>query len=451
MIRPLVKEIPFCKPLDVFSKVSQQPGAVLLESADEEGYSFIGVDPFECLQLKNEDPFVTLEQQLKAYTLQSLPGYPPFQGGIMGFFAYDLIQYLEVWPKPPLDDMQFPDISVGFYDVVIAFDHAKQKSFIFSSGLSHRVAPDRLAHAQSRIAWVLTLLQQPAVVPSAIKKMISGEIQSNFTQENYCQAVREVKDYILAGDIFEANISQRFQACLTENATPFDLYLKLRQINPAPFSAFISHPGVSLVSASPERFIKKEGGKVEVRPIKGTRPRSKNLIEDEKLAETLLHSEKDRAENIMIVDLMRNDLSKVCLPDSVIVEKLCGLESFTHVHHLVSVITGELRAQTTVIDLLKAVFPGGSITGAPKLRAMEIISEIEPTARGPYCGGLGYIGFDGAMDLAMTIRTFCIKDKTVTFQAGGAIVLDSEPGQEYQETLDKVQSLKKVLYGACDR
>jgi para-aminobenzoate synthetase component 1 len=266
--------------------------------------------------------------------------------------------------------------------------------------------------------------------------------------------VQKVIDYILAGDIFEANISQRFKADLPAGLAPFDLYRRLREINPAPFAAYLNFKDTQLASASPERFLKLSAGYVETRPIKGTRPRGKSEEEDATLARELVASEKDWAENVMIVDLLRNDLSRVCENHSVQVPQLCGLESYPSVHHLVSVVTGRLRSGMGALDLLKAAFPGGSITGAPKLRAMEIIAELEPTRRGPYCGSVAYLGFDGALDSSIIIRSFCIRQGQVSFQAGGAVVADSVPRQEQEEVLAKAGALFRALgsvYDPADR
>src|SRR5690606_22147538 len=246
------------------------------------------------------------------------------------------------------------------------------------------------------------------------------------------------------GDIFEACIAQCFHAPMP-HLTPWQLYQRLRQFNPAPFAAYIHAGHYHIASASPERFLKLQHRQVEARPIKGTRPRDTDFSKDQALANELLASEKDWAENVMIVDLLRNDLSRVCQDHSVQVPQLCGLESYVTVHHLVSVITGKLKNNHQIVDLLRATFPGGSITGAPKIRAMEIIGEIEQIVRGPYCGSVGYFGFDGHMDTSIAIRTFAIKDQTVTFHAGGAIVADSDPLAEYQETLDKAAALKRSL------
>jgi para-aminobenzoate synthetase component I len=270
-------------------------------------------------------------------------------------------------------------------------------------------------------------------------------IRSDFTRPHYEAAVQRVIDYILAGDIFQANLAQRFSAELPEDLSPLDLYRRLRERNPVPFAAYLDFRDVVVASASPERFLKLQDGLVETRPIKGTRPRGLTPAEDGASARELLASEKDRAENVMIVDLLRNDLSRVCLDRTVLTPEICALESFATVHHLVSTVTGELKPDMGPVDLLRATFPGGSITGAPKIRAMEIIAELEPTRRGPYCGAIGYIGFDRTMDLNIAIRTYAIKGRTVTFQAGGGIVADSDPAAEYEETIAKARALIAAL------
>jgi len=266
---------------------------------------------------------------------------------------------------------------------------------------------------------------------------------SNFTPEEYIKAVGKVREYIAAGDVFQVNLSQRFEANLT--VPPYALYRRLRQVNPAPFASYLNFDGVTVVSASPERFLKLQGDLVETRPIKGTRPRGKDSVEDAALAQELLHSIKDRAENIMIVDLERNDLGRVCRYGSIKVTELAILETFPTVFHLTSTIVGRLRQDKSNIDLLKAAFPGGSITGAPKVRAMEIIDELEPTKRSIYTGSIGYLSFNGDIDLNIVIRTFLIKGDKAYFQVGGGIVYDSNPEAEYRETLDKAKALIQAL------
>lgn len=460
---PIYQEIKYQHPQTIFANFSEQHGAVFLDSAQQMPgcgrYSFIGVDPFLTLMSKktqiflNEkkiigDPFQVLSQQLSQFSFCTHDNMPPFQGGAIGFFSYDLYQHLEKIISAQLDDMDFPDIAIGFYDLVIAFDHEIERAWIFSSGFPESGKSDR---AQERLDGLVRQLQNNKTEEILTGAQFVANIKSNFTPDKYCDAVQIVKDYILAGDIFEANISQRFHADLTQDIKPFSLYCDLRKKNPAPFSAYLVFDDTVLASASPERFLKLTGKHVETRPIKGTRPRGKTPAEDKRFADELLASEKDHAENVMIVDLQRNDLSRVCEDHSVQVSKLCGLESYASVHHLVSVVTGKLHPDLHAVDLLRATFPGGSITGAPKIRAMEIIAEIEPTKRGPYCGSIGYIGFNGDMDLSITIRTYAIKNNRVIFQTGGAVTMDSDPAEEYEETLTKSKALRDVLNDFINR
>lgn len=322
----------------------------------------------------------------------------------------------------------------------------KKRAWIFSCGFSADSFTVNLEKALARQQWLLAEIQQHFQLKSIPEVTCrSAAIVSNFTADTYQDAVKKVIEYILEGDIFEANISQCFKTELPEGLSPFDLYRRLRAINPAPFAAFLMFEDVVLVSASPERFLQLSDKKIETRPIKGTRARGETVTEDERLKQDLVSSEKDRSENVMIVDLLRNDLSRVCRGHSVKVPQLCGLETYASVHHLVSVVTGELSEEKDAIDLLRASFPGGSITGAPKVRAMEIIAEVEALQRGPYCGSIGYIGFNGDMDTSIIIRTFAIKNRVVAFQAGGAVVADSDPLAEYKETLTKAKALHRAL------
>lgn len=435
MIESYVLEIEYHDPLSAYACFKQQNGAIFLDSAGRGRYSFIAVDPF-CI-LKQGNPFSSLADALKKFNVATHPGLPPFQGGMAGFISYDALHYLEKIPRHRLNDMSFSDFVFGVYDLVLAYDHSLKRAWIFSSGLPEVDTKQRMQRAEKRAVWFRNEIAKAKSL--SIAAIQSGPLQSNFTPSVYQAAVRKVKEYILNGDIFQANISQRFKAPFYSH--PFDLYQRLRAINPSPFSAYLHFDNEMIVSASPERFLKLSDHQVFTSPIKGTRPRGKNETEDKHLANELLHSEKDRAENTMIVDLLRNDLSRVCEPLTVSVPRLCGLESFSTVHHLVSDVTGKLQAEYTAVDLLKAAFPGGSVTGAPKIRAMEIIAEIEPTTRGPYCGSIGYLGFNGDMDFSITIRTFAIKDQQLTFQAGGAIVLESDPENEYEETLTKAKAL----------
>ncbi len=457
----MIKEIPYNNPLKIFALFANQSGAIFLDSAqlrkNASRYSFIAIDPFLTLESKNGliqlgdetflgNPFDVLAEQLLKFSQTNNPDLPPFQGGVAGFFSYDLGHHLENFPKAKMDDMEFPDMALGFYDLVIGFDELEKRAWIFSNGFPEQDPVRRKVRAKERLNGLLEqLVHMPEIQNSTPYCFSEKNIQSNFSKECYQHAVRKVINYILDGDIFEANISQRFRIELPSDFSVFKLYEKLRRLNPAPFSAYVHLANTILVSASPERFLKLINKEVETRPIKGTRPRGTNQIEDDAFAKELLASEKDHAENVMIVDLLRNDLSRVCEDHSVKVPQLCGLESFATVHHLVSVVTGKLKENVTAVDLLRATFPGGSITGAPKIRSMEIIAEIEPNSRGPYCGSIGYIGFNGDMDTSITIRTFAIKNNIATFQAGGAIVADSDPLSEYEETLAKARALRRSL------
>jgi len=447
---PLVEELPMQDPLAIFARVPRE-GALWLDSAatSKQGrYSFIAFSPFQMVVCKNdpENPWDTLTTLFHRYHLDPISELPPFQGGIAGVFGYGLGEYLEKLPRSVVDDLAFPDLMVGCYDLVIAFDHQTSRSWLFSSGFPELNEEKRLSHAKARMEYAKNLLELPSQLAPVCKATVSDDaIHSPFTKASYEQMVKKVIEYIRAGDIFEANVSQCFSCELPQGLSPFDLYRRLRENNPAPFAAYMQVGECVIASASPERFLQLDAARVETRPIKGTRPRHANPQQDAANAKELHDSEKDWAENVMIVDLMRNDLSRVCLPHSIEVTQLCAVESFATVHHLVSVVKGQLSAELNAIDLLKATFPGGSITGAPKIRAMEIIAECEPTVRGPYCGSIGYLGFNGCTDLSITIRTFAMKGSKLTFQTGGAVTIDSDPHDEYEETLAKAKALRRTL------
>ncbi len=424
-------------------------------------YSYICFDAFSSFLAKNktfiwnnqpidiDDPFDFINTQIDHYKIQKNDLLPPFQGGAVGYFGYEASHYLEALPYVP-DNIKLPDIYLCFYNQVIAIDHASQEAWIICHEFPEKNQEAELINAQAKIQKIKEMINQNINIKNTclnnLAKNLINKPVSNFSQKSYEKAVSQTRDYILCGDIFEANISQQFKAKIHEKVDPLALYLQLIQLNPAPFSAFIKIPDDGyIISASPERFVRLIDQTVETSPIKGTIKRSKNLNEDAALAKKLEKSEKDWAENIMIVDLMRNDFSKICMPSSVVVEELCVLKSFATVHHLVSKITGKLKPGLNAIDVLKATFPAGSITGAPKIRAMEIISELEMQARGPYCGCIGYLSFTGDMDTSVIIRTYFIKHDQIYFSAGGAVVLDSIPEEEYVESLVKAQALMDVL------
>jgi para-aminobenzoate synthetase component 1 len=465
-------------PAEACARFLDLPFPLLLESAlrsDRIGrFSYLAADPWLVLRARGgilerlsrdgverspEDPFGALQAVLAQYALGAHEGLPPFQGGAAGYLAYDLCHHLERLPSPRFDDLELPDLCLGLYDWTLAWDHLAGRTWLFSSGLPSR-GPGRSARAEDRAKRVRERLLAPVQGKTALGERprvprvgpetyplggVPG-VSSTFSREGYLRAVERVREYIRAGDIFQANLSQRLEAGVPD--PPFELYARLRQRNPAPFAAYFDFGEAVAVSASPERFLLLSGDRVETRPIKGTSPRGWTPRHDSALGEALFESEKDRAENVMIVDLLRNDLSKVCREETVAVPELCRIERYATVHHLVSTVVGRLREGLGRVDLLRATWPGGSITGAPKVRAMEIIAELEPTRRSLYTGSAGYFSFGGAMDTNIMIRTFVIKKGRAYFQAGGGIVADSDPEREYDETLDKARGMVAALEGA---
>lgn len=433
-------------------------GLVFLDSALRQPglgrYSFIAADPIHLIEAKGSvtrldgavapgSPFDVLDGLLARYPVENRPDLPSFQTGAAGYFGYDLRHHLEVLPPHRLDDQPFPDLHLGFYDLVIAIDHLSGRALILSSGYPEQDPARRLARAEARRDWALRRLAAAPSAPGDTSWAIAA--MPDLDGNRFKTMVRKAIDYIEAGDIYQANITQRFRAKLGADFDRLALYDALRRRNPATFAAYLDFGDVAILSSSPERFLKVGGGQVETRPIKGTRPRGRTVSEDMALAAELLASEKDRAENLMIVDLLRNDLSRVCEIGSVKAPVLFGLESFATVHHLVSVVTGRLSPGKTAVDLLRAAFPGGSVTGAPKIRAMEIIAELEPTSRGPYCGAIGYLSADGAMDTNIVIRSYCILKDEISFQVGGGMVADSDPQAELEESLAKAKALIETL------
>ncbi len=466
-------EHPYIDPEQAFSVFADMTGRHFLDSGGDSGFSYIAVHPVHMISARDgavtldgqavkATPFAAIRDLLGNYRFAHDPALPPFQGGLVGYFGYDLCQQLEALPTSQCDFIDIPDMLAGIYDVVISFDLAKRRMWIVAHGVD---APSQTAsdvRAQTQIMDVKQALaglqsdgegslpDTPGApgAPGAPGVPSIAPWQSNFTRKGYEEAVARVKDYIFAGDIFQANLSQSFSAQYepAQIADLWGLYRRIRGMSPAPFGAFLNFGDVALLSNSPERFLKlNDAGAVETKPIKGTRPRGKTPVEDAIFAQDLLVSEKDRAENVMIVDLLRNDLSRVCLPHSVTADPICDLESYANVHHLVSTVKGQLEDGQTAIDVLMACFPGGSITGAPKIRAMEIITELEQMRRGAYCGAIGFIGFDDVMDTNIAIRTLTFHQGKVAFNVGGGIVADSEPAAEYEETLAKAAKLMAAL------
>ena len=442
---------PVPEPLEVCERLAHLPYPILLDSAaghDRTGrYSYFAADPVRVFEARvPDDPLPAAREALRACAAEGDPALPPFQGGLAGYIGYDYGRVLERVPAPRSDDVDVPDVLLGLYDWVISWDHQAERAWLVSTGLpeARAASADRAARRADRVQG---LLSRPAPAPLQRAEgegpEARGPLRSNFTRNQYLAAVSRVREYILAGDLFQANISQRFDAPLA--GAPFDLYRRLRHRSPAPYAAWLDAGRFQLMSASPERFLRLDGGRVETRPIKGTRPRSADPARDAGLAAELSASAKDRAENVMIVDLLRNDLSRVCRPGSVRATELLALEAHPTVYHLVSTVTGELAAGCDAFDLLCAAFPGGSITGAPKVRAMEVIAELEPSRRAAYCGSIGYLSVTGDMDTSIVIRTCIATGGRVYFQAGGGIVADSDPAAEYEETLDKARALIESL------
>jgi para-aminobenzoate synthetase component 1 len=417
-------------------------------------WSLLGSDPFllftaqghtvttrhgDAVTVRREDPFGALRRHLCAHRLPPA-GDLPFAGGAVGYLGYDLGRHIERLPRTTLRDIALPDVALGFHDTALVLDHVARRGWIVAAELGIRDRPPPEARAAQ---WRERLASDPPPPPAIHRR--PGELLCNFTREEYLRAVQRAKDYIAAGDIFQVNLSRRFETDLV--LPPPELYLELRRVNLAPMAAYLEFDEGAVVSASPERFLKVRDGRVETRPIKGTRPRGAAESEDRALAEELLASEKDNAELAMIVDLERNDLGRVCDYGSVKVTEPRALESYPTVHHLVATVEGELYGDRDLVSLLKATFPGGSITGAPKIRAMEIIDELEPTARSVYTGAIGYLGFDGGMDLSIVIRTLLACRGRLYLQAGGGIVADSELEAEYDETAHKAKALIAAVTG----
>lgn len=457
VVRPLPVEI---TALDVFRALRTLPHVVLFDSAMSHAqlgrYSFVAADPFEWLTAPADgsDALATLETAWQKYSTPPVDGLPPFQGGAAGLLGYELCHSLERVPRPQHDEFQVPALAMGLYDLVAAFDHEAGSGWLISQGFPETDPKRRRQRAVERCEEFYRQILSPVekVAPTPGEPIFSstlapqfdvGEgLTSDFSHDGYLAAVARAVDYIHAGDVFQVNLSQRL--LLPAVGSSFDLYERLRQRNAATFAGFLDLGEYQIASASPERFLRLAGDHVETRPIKGTRPRTSRPEADLFAGDELSRSEKDRAENVMIVDLLRNDLSRVCQPETVRVTQLCGLESYAYVQHLVSAVEGQLQGGKTPIDLLRATFPGGSITGAPKVRAMEIIAELEPTARGAYCGSLAYIGFDGTMDSNLLIRTITAGRGWWQVPAGGGIVADSDPRREYEETWHKAHGMLRA-------
>jgi aminodeoxychorismate synthase component I len=470
---PLFREVPYQDPFAVYKKV-RAGKSVLFESlkgtAQISRYSFIGIEPYLTFTVKDglveidcqgrktvswRKPLQRLRELVTAYPQTVAEGLPPFQGGAAGMFSYDFVRYLEHLPDTAVDDLHIPDAHFFMFDRVIAFDLREKKCWLivcpgardtalgFSGMLQGR--GDYLREAEAALDRLINAVSgdaPPPVCSPAVRPPI--EIFPQTGKERYMEKVRKAKEYIAAGDIFQANLSLRIGAEIGA-VDPLDIYCILREINPSPFAAFIDFGEYAVVSSSPERLVRVKGSRVDTRPIAGTRPRGRDMHEDRVMSAELLLNEKERAEHIMLIDLERNDLGKVADYGSVEVDELMITEQYSHVIHIVSNVKGELVASKDCFDVIRAAFPGGTITGVPKVRCMEIIEELEGRRRGPYTGSLGYIGYNGNMDLNIIIRTFVVRDGWAYVQAGAGIVADSDPEREYYESLKKAEALINTL------
>ena len=494
---PVVRELtPVPDVESALAALAHWPDVLLFDSAlrrEHVGrYSYLTADPVQFFIRDRvdygDDLFGQLRSAMKASAVDSIPGLPPFQGGMAGLLSYEAGRAFERIPFPALDEFRMPALAVGLFDWVIAWDHLEERCWLIVHGCSHSDADSRRASANRRADRILDQLATSSVTHSQHRSASSGgesragegvaytgssackvapcnnselspvpidrdrlnavtgtdELYSNFQRDAYLKAVGDVVEYIHAGDIFQANVSQRLLSPARRSS--IETYSILRQNNPAPFAAYFRHDDWALMSASPERFVSVDSkGGVESRPIKGTRRRKHSPEADLFTRDELRQSEKDMAENVMIVDLLRNDLSRVCRPGSIRVPSLCRVETYETVQHLVSVISGRLRDDADAWNLLEATFPGGSITGAPKVRAMQIINELEQTARGPYCGSLFHVGFDGSMDSNILIRTLVQRGGWLQCSVGGGIVAQSSPVDEFNETLHKASGMLPAL------
>ncbi len=484
-IPPLYVEIPYNEPYSVYETLGCSANSILLESVKGPykiaRYSFIAFEPYLVFDVKDGEikigarvkgqgsqvkesvssrpPLERLKELVAAYPQKPVPELPPFQGGAVGLLSYDFVRYIENIPKKAVDDLRIPDAHFFMTDKVVAFDHMHKKAWLIVSPgardteLGYKDVSDidwnrayerAVEELKVKSLRVKELKIEKENITPELPNSLTPKLNYEMSKEQYMNIVKRTKEYIAAGDIFQANLSQRISANIWDK-NPWEIYKVLRGINPSPFAAYADFGDYRIVSSSPERLIRVKDGIIETRPIAGTRPRGSDFREDELMRAELLLNEKERAEHIMLIDLERNDIGRVSEYGSVNVDELMITEDYSHVIHIVSNVMGILKKGKSCFDVIRATFPGGTITGVPKVRCMEIIDELEPVCRGPYTGSLGYIGFSGNMDLNIIIRTFLIKNGYAYVQAGAGIVADSDPEREYYETLKKAEALIKTL------
>ena len=457
-------------PVSAFHRIDSGSSSCLFESVvggEKVGrYSFLAADPFLELEaygeqvtiasasgtevIQCEDPLEELRRRVQKVRVAALPDLPPFTAGAVGYAAYDSVRYTERLPHAPRDDRHVPDLAFAFYDRMVVFDHVSKTIVVVAMGRvdpAHGDARTAYDQARSRIDDTVRQLASPADELRAGDIDTTGDVdvafESNFTQKEFETAVKKCVEYIRAGDIFQVVISQRLKLPIT--GSPFEIYRTLRVVNPSPFMFYLRTPKTTLVGSSPEVMVRVIDGQVTVRPLAGTRRRGQNEDEDRQLAEELLDDPKERAEHVMLVDLGRNDVGRVAQFGSVELSDVMTIERYSHVMHITSNVNGQLRPDLNAFDALRACLPAGTVSGAPKVRAMEIIDELEPHRRGPYAGAVGYVDFNGNMDTCIALRTMVVQDNHAYVQAGAGIVADSVPESEYHETLNKARGLLKAI------
>jgi anthranilate synthase component 1 len=489
-------------PVSAFLKLRQAAGCFLLESA-EQGlrlgrYSFMGIQAWESVRLTGHtmtirrggvdtkqdlagnggDPFAFMEQHLSRYRGPALPDMPPFVGGAVGYFGYDCVRHLEHLPDAPPDDLGLPDMAFLLTDVIVVFDHLRHTITLLTNifrddepdlDAAYAAAVGRLAEVKARLRapipppkWSLDRASARAAgtgrSASAATKAAPGAsgdaaestaVRSGFERERFLAAVERIREYIHAGDAFQVVVSQRFERPV--EVSGFSIYRGLRAVNPSPYMYYMAFRDFEVVGSSPEPLVTVSGRRAETRPIAGTRPRGRTPAEDVALAEEMLSDEKERAEHLMLVDLGRNDLGRVCRAGTVKTEEFMEVERYSHVMHMVSSVVGELDEGVSAADALRAVFPAGTVSGAPKVRAMEIIDELEPTRRGPYAGAIGYLSYSGDLDSCIYIRTVLVREGKAYVQAGAGIVADSDPEREFVETENKARAMFRAIELATEQ
>jgi anthranilate synthase component 1 len=466
---PVFRELPgdLETPVSAFLKLQGNSPCFLLESVERGEqlgrYSFIGTNPSLTLKAsllqaevvrQGKSEFISLNQGqdalhlvqelLSQHRVAAASGLPRFFGGAVGYMSYDMVRCFERLPEPDRDELDLPDCLFLFTDTLVIFDHVRHRIQVISNARIHGEASLAYEEAVAKIDALIDALSRRLIqATSQVSKSCQAGLESNFTPEQFCTAVKAAKEFIAAGDIFQVVLAQRLHR--RTSAKPFSIYRALRMLNPSPYMFYLDFGAFQLIGSSPEMLVKSEEGKAETRPIAGTRPRGKSEAEDKALIEQLLADPKERAEHVMLVDLGRNDLGRVCRYSTVKVPLYMSIEKYSHVIHIVSSVLGDLMEGQDAFGLLRAAFPAGTVSGAPKIRAMEIINELERLKRGPYAGAVGYFSFNGNMDTCITIRTIVMKGDSVYLQAGAGIVADSEPIVEYYETLSKIGALEQAV------